>query len=630
VSLRRALVSLVAALGVVALCVPAAGAVGASSFHLQPTGGTSFPDRAYVLTLPSAAYISPDSVVVRENGKVVKGITVVPANATQAGEFGVVLVIDATLTMKSPAIDDAMAAARAFATRRNPNQQLALITFNRTIKDVLPFTTNDQAIRSALAPIPHLSCCTPLYDAVDRGISLIENAGISVGSVVLLSDGAENASVKTADQVIAHAQDDKVRIFTVGLRSPRFRPETLQELSAKTGGQYSNANSSGQLAQIFDQLGARLASEYLIRYKSNAPADKKVFVTVTVEGYPGAATTAYESPSVSATGEAPFNRSEAEIFVRSTAGMVVTAVVAALLVAAALHFLIRPRTRGVKSRLAEFVSLPFAKPKVNDPQEKRDPLFDRAEQSFGGTQWWARFKLDLEIGRVNIPATRILFWTLAATLVAAYLLSLIDPLLLFAAFAIPLSVRGVVKHRAWRQRQLFAEQLPDNLQVLASALRAGHSLVGALSVVVDDSPEPSKSEFKRVIADEQLGVPLEDAIEVVAQRMESKDLSQVGLVAALQRDTGGNTAEVLDRVAETVRERFELRRLVRTLTAQGRMSRWILTSLPVFLLVVITLLNPDYIQPLYHNPGGRVVLFVAALMVVAGSLVIRKIIDIKV
>src|SRR5262245_29854706 len=112
--------------------------------------------------------------------------------------------------------------------------------------------------------------------------------------------------------------------------------------------------------------------------------------------------------------------------------------------------------------------------------------------------------------------------------------------------------------------------------------------------------------------------------------MQSKDLSQVGLVAALQHETGGNTAEVLDRVADTVRERFELRRLVRTLTAQGRMSRWILTSLPIFLLLVITTLNPTYIDPLYSHSAGRVVLVIAGLMVAAGSLVIRKIIDIKV
>jgi tight adherence protein B len=166
--------------------------------------------------------------------------------------------------------------------------------------------------------------------------------------------------------------------------------------------------------------------------------------------------------------------------------------------------------------------------------------------------------------------------------------------------------------------------------VLASALRAGHSLVGALSVVVEDCPEPSKREFRRVIADEQLGVPLDDALEALAVRMDSSDLRQVALVASLQHETGGNTAEVLDRVADTVRERFELRRLVKTLTTQGRMSRWILTSLPVALLVIISLLNPVYVQPLFDRSFGRVLLVIAAVMVTAGSLVIRKIIDIKV
>ncbi len=207
---------------------------------------------------------------------------------------------------------------------------------------------------------------------------------------------------------------------------------------------------------------------------------------------------------------------------------------------------------------------------------------------------------------------------------------LATPLFVPVALAVPLVVRALVKRRVERQRRLFADQLPDNLQVLASALRAGHSLVGALSVVVEDCPEPSRQEFRRVIADEQLGVSLEEAFGVVARRMENSDLDQVALVAALQQETGGNTAEVLDRVSETIRERFELRRLVRTLTTQGRMSRWVVSFLPVGLLVLITAINPAYMAPLYTHPLGRVLLLVAGLMVVAGSLVIKRIIDIKV
>jgi tight adherence protein B len=112
--------------------------------------------------------------------------------------------------------------------------------------------------------------------------------------------------------------------------------------------------------------------------------------------------------------------------------------------------------------------------------------------------------------------------------------------------------------------------------------------------------------------------------------MESRELEQVALVAAVQRSSGGNTAEVLDRVTETIRERFELRRTVRTLTAQGRLSRWVVSILPVFLLLMITLINPKYMHVMYATAGGRIALVFATAMVISGSLVIKRIVNIKV
>jgi len=179
-------------------------------------------------------------------------------------------------------------------------------------------------------------------------------------------------------------------------------------------------------------------------------------------------------------------------------------------------------------------------------------------------------------------------------------------------------------------RMAFGDQLPDSLQVLASALRAGHSLIGALAVVVEESAEPSKREFGRIVTDEQLGVPLEEALDRVAQRMASRDLDQVSVVAELQRRTGSNSAEVLDRVTETVRERFALRRLVSGLTAQGRMSRWVLTCLPLGLMLVIALLNPGYLHPLLHTGFGKFLLVLGAIMVTCGSLIIKRIVEIEV
>ena len=278
----------------------------------------------------------------------------------------------------------------------------------------------------------------------------------------------------------------------------------------------------------------------------------------------------------------------------------------------------------------EFVTL--AAPEAEaERARQRELMLARAEKSFERARWWARFKQDLELADIQTPAAYIVAGAALGTLVAVWILYMIAGLLVaWIGLTVPFVVRTVIGRKLEHKRRKFADQLPDNLQVLSSAMRAGHSLVGALSVVVEDCPEPSRAEFRRVIADEQLGVPLEEAFNVVAGRMASRELEQVALVAALQRETGGNTAEVLDRVAETIRGRFELRRLVRTLTAQGRMSRWVVSLLPVGLLLLISSISPGYMRPLFVNPVGRVLLVVAGVMIVAGSLVIRRIVDIKV
>jgi tight adherence protein B len=179
-------------------------------------------------------------------------------------------------------------------------------------------------------------------------------------------------------------------------------------------------------------------------------------------------------------------------------------------------------------------------------------------------------------------------------------------------------------------RDEFSDQLPPNLQVLTAGLRSGYTLLGALVAMVDNANEPSKSEFNRVITDERLGVPLEEAIRRVSVRMASRDLEQVAMLAELLRTTGGNAAEVLDVIVLTVRERHDIRRLVRTLTTQGRMARWILTALPIATGLAFWALQPDVVGPMWRSTAGQFLLLVAAIMVASGSFVIQKIIEIEI
>jgi tight adherence protein B len=258
-------------------------------------------------------------------------------------------------------------------------------------------------------------------------------------------------------------------------------------------------------------------------------------------------------------------------------------------------------------------------------------VFTGTERSLERTRWWTRFKQAVQFADSPLPPVQLVFGTVVLTLFAMYVLALAaGPVLALVGLLVPVAVRALIIARIARKRRLFGDQLPDNLDVLASGLRAGHSLIGSFAVVVHDAPEPSKTEFQRVVADEQLGVSLEDALGGVSTRMKSRDMEQVALVASVQNDTGGNAAEVLDRVTESIRERQEVRRLVRTLTAQGRLARWIVSLLPVGLLVAISVVNTEYMKPLFNHTSGRIALGFAALLILTGSYIIGRIVDIEV
>ncbi len=191
-----------------------------------------------------------------------------------------------------------------------------------------------------------------------------------------------------------------------------------------------------------------------------------------------------------------------------------------------------------------------------------------------------------------------------------------------------LAVRAYVEWKVRTLRREFGEQLPETLDVVSSALRSGHSLVGALGVAVDGAPEPSRSELGRALADERLGVPLDQALRRTAHRMDNPDLTQVSLVAQLQREAGTNSAEVLDQVATNVRHQIELRQLIRSLTAQGRLSRWIVSLLPVGLFFAMFTINKNYLSPLWETAGGTVAMITAGIMIVIGSYAIKRIVEI--
>jgi tight adherence protein B len=618
---------LIAVLAGLLLLVPAAGADG--GLRLTRVGKPRFPDRTYALTLPAGSSVATHQVRVEENGRPVAGTSVSPASRA-AEKLGVVLVIDASRSMSGEPIQDAMEAARTFARRRNSIQPMGVVTFNSDVTTLLPLTTDGATIERALASAPPLHRQTHVYDGVEAAMSMITRADLAGGSVIVMSDGADTGSDTKLAEVTARGRAEGVRIFSVGLQSGAFSPESLTELASDTRGRYSEAGSGAALAPIYDRLGAELSNEYLVQYRSLQGPSSRVRVRVTVDGI-GSATASYRSPAAALGAVPPYERND---FWRSPAALVAVSIVAGgLAVLAILMLFARPGRRRLTERLAMFV------PSEAQPESDRVPqthglgLVPLLERGLARLRGWAAFEEELDIAQIELPAAQVAALGGIATLFISWLLasaSGIGLLALVGLVGVPVAIRAVVKALVEKQRRLFDEQLADNLQVIASAQRAGHSFLGALTVSVQEAPEPTKREFERVLADERLGMPIEDALEGAARRMASSDLDQVILVSRLQRETGGNTAEVLDKVAETARDRSELRRLIQTLTAQGRMSRWVVTALPIVLLVIVSVLNPGYTAPLFETSDGRVALAVGVTLLVLGSLSIKRIVTIKV
>jgi tight adherence protein B len=605
------------------LILSGAAAAATTEVKIAPVTRLPFPERGFVLSVPEAADLNAGNVEARENGLRVTGLRVDPL-ASSGLRFGVVLALDSSESMTGAPAAAALEAARAFVSHRASAEEVGIVAFNTSISVLRVPTRDGGALRRALSKPPRIAYGTHINDALMRSLALLRKARLSTGSIVLLSDGQEVGSVLPLDDVIAAAKAQQVRVFTVGLRSRAFDASTLRTIADRTGGSYAEARSAAELAPIYEALGEQLAGEYLVRYRSAARPNSQIHVTVKVAGA-GSAATDYVAPTPSLL--PPYHRSPVSRFLLSGSSPLLISLLFGVLVCALLLLLARRPKSTVVDRVQTFAS---GKP-VTRSEGAATAVVRAATRNRYASGWWAQLERDLELARMTVTPRQVVGVSLAGTFVFALLAFILAaPLLAILGLVSPLVARTLVRRKVKAVRDDFAEQFPGSLQVLASALRAGHSFNGALEVVVDNAHEPARSELARVLQDDRLGVLPEDAIRRLAHRMKNRDIEQVALLAELQRTSGGNSAEILDTVVGTIRERAEIRRLVRTLTAQGRMARWILTALPVFLTAFLWIVHPDVMANFFTSGGGQIALVIATAMVAAGSLFIQRIVDIDV
>ena len=452
--MRRLIGIAAASAAVAALVVPglAFGQDAAPKLSESPSSG--FPDRAYLLQLPERRALTTAGVAVTENGGPVSGLAVVPPGGAATGAL---LLIDASNSMKGAPLEGAMLAARAFLKERKPNMPVSVVVFGPDETVLADFTTDGEELAAAVANAPATSEGTHIYDALIEATESIQDQGLRRATIVLLSDGTDvgsEASLAEAQQALAAAS---TRVYSVGLRSPQYAPDSLQSVSRRSGGRYAEAAQPAELAAIFTEIGADLASEYEVTYRSVLPPQVEAAVRVAVAGLP-AAKASYTTPALAITSGGTFERTWIDSVIVSPylAVFIVVSVVA--LLALALFALVDARNRSLRHRMSQYVSVPTEEEGRMRRAEVTAMLAAGAQRRVESHRWWQSFERDVELGGFKYSTVGIAAWTIIGAIVTSLVVAIAFQSLwgLLAGLAVPFVTRYIVQSRVKKKRKAFA------------------------------------------------------------------------------------------------------------------------------------------------------------------------------
>jgi tight adherence protein B len=290
------------------------------------------------------------------------------------------------------------------------------------------------------------------------------------------------------------------------------------------------------------------------------------------------------------------------------------------------------KRRQLELRLQE-VSRPEETPDQSIVVRQHDGPLPSIEKLIGRTSAGSGLTRLIEQAGVNTTPSAILIASLICAAVAALAAYIFLRIPLAQFVCVPLGaslpVLYLLQRRSSRMKT-FEEQFPDALDLISRSLRAGHAFQAAIGMAAEELTAPAGPEFKKVFDQQNFGLPLREALNALAERMPLLDVKFFVTAVAIQRDTGGNLAEILDNLAHVVRERFKIQRQVRVHTAHGRITGFVLLALPAFLAVALSIINREHMRPLFEEPMGRTLILATIIMQLIGFIWIRKVIKIEV
>ncbi len=463
---------------------------------------------------------------------------------------------------------------------------------------------------------------------------------------MLLSDGADNRSTHTVEDAITAAKRAKAVVYTVGLDNGLTPAPVLTRLAAETRGKFVKAQGA-RLADLYASLGRELYSQYVVDFRvpPGTPGETQVVVTVAAGGARGSSEGRVLLLPASPSQARGLDQQPVTGLTRLETRQGLYLVAALMFVAVLLLGYALMSTppgsgrsyRELRQRLSQYSLTPTIDDEARAGGFGSGDLVGKAtelaESLVRRGNLEEAFLSRIELAGLKLRVAEFVLISLASAFGFPLLLLLLTRNLLVTVAGVAVGVLApfvFLVIRAARRQAKFEEQLPDTLQLLGGALQAGHSLLQAVDTVVKEADEPISVEFQRVLTEARLGMPLEEALDGVAKRMNSQDFEWTVMAVSLQRQIGGNLAELLNTVASTIRERYALKRQIRSLSAEGRLSSIILSILPFLMFFILLTFNPTFLAPLYTTPLGLAMLSASAILMIVGILWMKKITDIEV
>jgi tight adherence protein B len=623
----RATLAAAAAALTLPLFAAAAGATPRSVVRIVGLDSADYP--RMVVNVVTA---KPDSTTPRltENGTAASGFDAVNLGAAKS----VVVAIDTSRSMKGSSLSNASLAARSFVNRKASGDRISVVSFGRHVTQLTGFSTSPADASGVLGGLTVGSQQgTALYDAVVAASNSLGTSQLPGRVIVLLSDGRDVSSSASLQQAITAAHKADASIYSIGIESRDFDPRALEALARGTNGTYYGAGSSTALQQIYGSIAAELNRTWRLSYDTSGRPGDQLHLSVAIPGV-GSTQRTIEVPAVLGTTAATQPSGSLPGIAYSPLGTLVLALLVGALALAAVLIIMRiGRGSWVKERLAAHVS---GADRAGIGRGNRwsflTALFRATEGAFGRRAQWRSIERLLVRGEIPLRPAEFIWTMLGCGVGVAFIFSaagspaLLTLAAMFVGGAIPYAF---VTMRVRKRAKAFENQLPDLLTTIAASLKAGHSFKHGLQSVVDESNPPASTELRRVLTETGLGRPLDDALEEMATRVGSENFEFVITAITIQRQVGGSLATLFDMVAETVRQRQQFARKIRSLTAMGRMSAYTLVAIPFFIAGMVMLTNKSYLTPLIHTSLGHILIGLGLTMMAIGSLVLRKIVSFK-